>query len=125
MRISDWSSDVCSSDLRVDVRSDSQKPAERKHGIGHLAGMLVDHHGMNAAQLFAFGIEYRRAFHTGRRNQLMAFIKDIFEVCVRHHPSPTVKKLLTSALYHFRSALSTTRHSVVKGNRWSVRVNSG
>src|SRR3546814_15956558 len=77
---------------RVDVRSDSQKPAERKHGIGHLAGMLVDHHGMNAAQLFAFGIEYGRAIHTGRRNQLMAFIKDIFEVCVRHHPSPAVKK---------------------------------
>src|SRR3546814_4388980 len=28
---------------RVDGRSDSQKPAERKHGIGHLAGRSEEH----------------------------------------------------------------------------------
>src|SRR3546814_13762830 len=60
MRISDWSSDVCSSDLRVDNR--------RYNGAALLGlrGIVVKSHGSADAYAFGFALQRaREAVHNG------------------------------------------------------------
>src|SRR3546814_2080555 len=41
MRISDWSSDVCSSDLIVQVTASTQHPSETQRMVAHVLGLPV------------------------------------------------------------------------------------
>src|SRR3546814_20581745 len=46
MRISDWSSDVCSSDLRVDAVGQDRDLHFRRTGVALFAGMFLDEFGL-------------------------------------------------------------------------------
>src|SRR5882757_7988581 len=49
--------------------SDAEKAAEAQHGVGDVAGELVDHQALDGADLLAAGTADRRAFHPVARDQ--------------------------------------------------------
>src|SRR3546814_9831536 len=74
MRISDWSSDVCSSDLHVEVRS-RRMPGERLHHIEDLEGTEAATrrvHGPFAPGRLAHGrfLSRRRSWRRGRADPI-------------------------------------------------------
>src|SRR3546814_18037191 len=100
MRISDWSSDVCSSDLRAGPERDDQ-----------FGGFVVEHAGQPAEVEGVFTL--RRAAETG----LAA-------------PAVQVKRLAFGSgpadpLDHIGGAGGEGRKSVVLGKGWSGRLNFG
>src|SRR3546814_12432913 len=96
MRISDWSSDVCSSDLDIPAR-------ERKDEIGSMAG---------AVQVFKDNaIEMERVKTEHEEAERQATIAK--------------KRMMNELASSFEAKVGSDRKSVMEGKRGSVRVDFG
>src|SRR3546814_16608928 len=93
MRISDWSSDVCSSDLHVVVRTEEQRYLD---------------------------IDHRVSGHHARRQGFLNALVDGRDVLARNHTALDGVDEFVAATWLARPELA--RKSVVLGKRGSVRV---
>src|SRR3546814_3861597 len=87
MRISDWSSDVCSSDLRIMIAAHAQEAAEGQHGIADLPAALVHHEVRDVAQPLPLSVVDGGALDPVGCDQVAM----IFPRHVRHRHSPAKK----------------------------------
>ncbi len=70
--------------------ADAEEAAERHDGVGHLAGELVHHDGVDGAKALALAVLDRRAFHRVGGNQCRRLLAGrLLLARCRHGSSPS------------------------------------
>src|SRR3546814_3166733 len=124
MRISDWSSDVCSSDLSVTLSSRSARPTARKQkAAAHPTSAHPPSHIKKAAEspVSAQTIPGTQAMTVSIRRREVAIPLLFFSVHRRRLGSPMQRRRLGTAERDGRSTRLTSSHQVQKRMRPSSR----
>src|SRR3546814_6026325 len=93
MRISDWSSDVCSSDLRDQTLLDAVVKGIERDAAVRQDGRIVARHAENFSTLTPRETQVMRAVASGRLNKQIAYDLGIAEITVKLHRSNAMKKM--------------------------------